>query len=80
LNWDAKLNKEALDILEVKCNACHRRQNPFMVFNLKNMEKRAPKIYKMVFIDRRMPKGDEFRLSNEEYNKLEKWLYAQNIY
>ena len=80
LNWDAKLKKETLDILEGKCNVCHRRKNPFMIFNLKNMEKRAPKIYKMVFIDQRMPKGDEFRLSNEESDKLEKWLYTQNIY
>ena len=80
LKWDAKLQKEAFDILEEKYNVCHRKQNPFMRFNVKNMEKRAPKIYKTVFIDRRMPKGDKFPLSIEEYNKLQKWLHTQNIY
>ena len=79
LKWDAKIKKEAFDILEGKCNVCHRKQNPFMLFNLKNMEKRAPKIYKMVFVDRRMPKGDKFPLSIEEYTKLQKWLNTQNI-
>jgi len=51
-----------------------------MVFSLKNIEKRAPKIYKQVFVERRMPKGDDNRLNNEEYNKLEKWLSTQKIY
>ncbi len=77
---DHKLMKEAFDILDTKCNGCHRKRNPFMVFNEKNMTKRAPKIYRAVFIERKMPKGSEVRLSKEEYFKLEKWLSTQNIY
>ena len=75
-----KLKKEALAILEAKCNVCHRSQNPFMLFKEKNVSKRAKKIYQMVFVERKMPKGNEVRLSKEEYFKLEKWLFTQNIY
>ena len=74
------LKKAAFGILDEKCNVCHRKKNPFMVFNSKNMSKRAPKIYKMVFVERKMPKGNEVRLTNEEYIKLEKWLFTQNIF
>lgn len=75
-----ELKKEALQILELKCNVCHRKQNPFMVFKEKNMEKRAPKINQMVFIERRMPKGDEIKLSKEEYTQLKNWLASLSIY
>lgn len=75
------LQRQALEILETKCNVCHRKQNPLMIFKDKNMSKRAAKIYKMVFIEHRMPKGNEVRLTNqEEYTKLEQWLFTQNIY
>ena len=77
---DSLLKKEAFEILNTKCNACHRKQNPFMIFNEKNMSRRASKIHRMVFIERRMPKGDEVRLTNEEYVKLEKWLFTQDIF
>jgi uncharacterized membrane protein len=76
----ANLEREALEILETKCNVCHKKQNPFMVFKEKNMSKRAKKIYQMVFIERKMPKGNEIRLTNEEYLTLEKWLKTQDIY
>jgi len=79
IQLNQELEKEAFEILEAKCNVCHRKQNPFMVFNLKNMAKRAHKIHKQVFIERRMPKGDEISLSTEEYSTLEKWLVKQNI-
>ena len=75
-----KLKKEALQILELKCNVCHKKQNPFMVFKEKNMEKRAPKINQVVFIERRMPKGDEIKLSKKEYTQLKNWLASLNIY
>lgn len=75
-----ELKKEALKILELKCNVCHKKQNPFMVFKEKNMEKRAPKINQMVFIERRMPKGDEIKLSKEEYTQLKNWLASLSIY
>lgn len=75
-----ELKKEALKILELKCNVCHKKQNPFMVFKEKNIEKRASKINQMVFIERRMPKGDEIKLSKEEYTQLKNWLASLNIY
>jgi len=65
-------------ILDNKCNQCHRKQNPFMLFNPKNMERRASKIYQMVFVKRRMPKGDQVRLTTQEYNILKKWLSTKN--
>ena len=77
---DNKLRKVAFEILDAKCNTCHRKKNPFMVFNEKNMGKRAPKIYKTVFIERRMPRGNEIRLTNDEYVKLEQWLFTQDIF
>lgn len=80
LTFDGKLKEVAFQILDTKCNACHRKQNPFMVFSEKNMVKRAPKIYKMVFVERRMPKGDEIKLTSEEYTTLEKWLFTQQIF
>ena len=73
------LKESAYEILEAKCNTCHRKQNPFKVFSYKNMEKHAPKIYKQVFVKRRMPKGDEHHLTKEEYDLLEQWLLTQNI-
>ncbi len=75
-----QLKTDAFEILDTKCNVCHRKQNPFMVFKPKNIENRAKKIYKMVFVERRMPKGNEVRLTDEEYSKLEKWLFTQNIF
>ena len=75
-----QLKEEALSILETKCNACHKKQNPFMVFKEKNMTKRAPRIYQQVFLESRMPKGDEIRLTNKEYNTLKKWLFTEKIF
>ncbi len=74
------VKKQALKILQLKCNVCHKKQNPFMVFKEKNMEKRAPKINQMVFVERRMPKGNEIKLSKDEYTQLKNWLASLNIY
>ncbi len=68
------LKEQAFEVLATKCNVCHRRQNPFMVFKLNNMDKRAPRIYRAVFVQKRMPKGDDIRLTSEEYAALEQWL------
>ena len=76
---DDQLKKLALDILDTKCNTCHRKQNPFMVFNAKNMTKRASKIYRQVFVEKRMPKGSKVQLSDQEYTNLKEWLNTQNI-
>ncbi len=75
-----EIKKEAFEILEAKCNICHRKVFPFMVFNERNMIRRAKKIYQMVFVERRMPKGNEITLSTEEFQTLRTWLNTQNIY
>lgn len=68
-----ELREGAFHILDSKCNVCHRKQNPFRIFSRKNMDKNAPRIYKQVFVKRRMPKGD-IRLTDEEYQMLEEWI------
>ena len=70
-------NEQVLSILDTKCNVCHRRQNPFMVFKTNNIEKRAPRIYQAVFVSKRMPKGNEVRLTEQEYATLEQWLQSK---
>ena len=77
---DDRLKNEALNILNTKCNVCHRKQNPLMLFKEKNISKRAKKIYQMVFIEQKMPKGNEIRLTDQEYLNLKKWLYTQKIF
>jgi hypothetical protein len=52
------LKVEALKVLESKCNFCHNSQNPKKIFTGDNMEGFAAKIYKQVFIKKRMPKGE----------------------
>ena len=48
-----------------------------MVFTLKNMEKRAPKIYKQVFVLQRMPKNNATQLSEQQYATLKEWVNTQ---
>ncbi len=76
----ADLQEEAFEILRTKCNVCHKKQNPFKIFSLKNMDKNAPKIYKQVFILRRMPKGDRSQITDKEYETLQNWLKSKNIF
>jgi len=68
------LKSEALKVLQNKCNICHIRNNPRKVFTSANISELAPKIYKQVFVKKRMPKGNQIRLTTEEYNTLKKWL------
>ncbi len=75
---EPKLN--ALKVLQTKCNVCHKSRNPGKVFNLDNMSVLAPKIYKQVFLKKRMPKGKTNKLTNEEYVTLQNWLNTENIY
>jgi uncharacterized membrane protein len=77
--FSESLKNEAFNILENKCNVCHRKQNPFMVFNLKNMDKRAEKINKNVFELQRMPKGDEIKLTLDERETLKNWIQSLNL-
>lgn len=76
-NASEELKTKAYKVLDGKCNVCHRKQNPFMVFSMKNMERRAAKIYKQVIVKKRMPKGDDIKLTQEEYSHLKNWLTTQ---
>lgn len=71
------LKKEAFSILNNKCNSCHRKQNPFMIFTEKNMTKRVTKINKQVFELKRMPKQNGTPLTQEEYAILKSWIKIQ---
>ena len=64
--------EQVVNLLEAKCNFCHRKQNPFMVFTKRNANKRANKIYEQVFVKKRMPKGG--KLSESESELLKNWL------
>lgn len=68
-------SEDVINLLEVKCNSCHRKKNPFMVFTTKNMNRRAGKIYDQVFVKRRMPKGA--MLSDIESQLLKEWLESK---
>lgn len=71
--FEDKLKREALEVLNTRCNSCHRKQNPFMIFTMKNMDRRINKINEQVFIKKRMPKGDN-ELSTEERVRLKNWI------
>lgn len=71
------LKTQAYQVLDSKCNVCHRKQNPFMIFSPKNMDRRASKIYEQVIVKNRMPKGNEIKLTSEEYSLLKNWLETQ---
>ena len=73
------LKQAAFSVLQAKCNVCHRKQNPFMVFNQRNMEKRAKRIYQAVFVEGRMPKGNEVSLTPEEYDAIRQWLTTVDL-
>ena len=73
------LKAEAFAILDAKCNTCHRKQNPFRVFTLKNMDRHAKRIFRQVFVYRRMPKGNAPRLTDLEYRTLKLWLNTLNV-
>ncbi|MBL0741086.1 hypothetical protein [Chryseolinea lacunae] len=69
----------ALTVLEQKCNVCHVRNNPRKVFTPATMELHAERIYKQVFVKRRMPKGDAIRLSAQEEATLLQWLETMGV-
>jgi uncharacterized membrane protein len=65
----------ALKVLETHCNDCHATQRN-TIFTLENMDKKAKKINRQVFITRRMPKGkpNRDRMTTEEMNALKTWI------
>lgn len=68
------LKQQAFSVLKNKCNTCHVKKNPFMIFTEKNMTKRAPRIKKQVFELNRMPKKNGVPLTQEEYITLKTWI------
>lgn len=73
----ARLKDKALLVLKARCNTCHRRHNPLRIFNRKNMDKNATRIYEQIFVRARMPKGQ--KLNKQEITILKDWLGTQNI-
>ena len=74
VNTILDLKSDAYEILKSKCNGCHQVKNPARVFTLDNMDKFSAVIYKQVFVKKRMPKGKEIKLTDDEYERLRKWL------
>ncbi|WP_306013422.1 MULTISPECIES: hypothetical protein [unclassified Allomuricauda] len=66
--------ENALQILDNKCNVCHRKRNKRRVFTSENMDTWANDIYKQVFIRKRMPKGNKIKLTAKEYQELLTWI------
>lgn len=65
---------KVFQILDNKCNVCHRKRNKRRVFTTENMNTLANDIYKQVFIKKRMPKGNKIMLSANEYQDLLTWI------
>jgi uncharacterized membrane protein len=74
IDRETQIKQNAFIVLSSKCNTCHARQNPKMIFTELNMDKHARKINWQVFILKRMPKGDAVKLSEAERETLKRWL------
>jgi len=64
----------AFQILNNKCNVCHKKRNKRRVFTLENMNTWSNDINKQVFIKKRMPKGKKIKLTSQEYQDLLTWI------
>jgi len=69
--------KMVLRILEEKCNVCHQTKNPSKIFTKVNIRHNAKKINRQVFVWRRMPKGKEIKLTDQEEQILKTWIQSQ---
>lgn len=67
-------DEEVMTILEEKCNVCHRKEQPFIIFKSKNLERNRKRIKQQVFDYKLMPKGDEIKLTESEKVLLMDWL------
>lgn len=72
-----RAQQEAFTVLQTQCNICHRDQNPSKVFTTENMNGFAKKIKRQVFVWKRMPKGKDNNLTEEEKEILKAWLNQQ---
>ncbi len=68
------VKERAFKILQTKCNVCHEKKNKRRVFTLDNMDKNKRRINWQVFRFKRMPKGDDIKLTKEEYSYLKEWI------
>ena len=66
--------KKAFQILDNKCNVCHRKRNKNRIFHKENMNRWANDIYEQVFVKKRMPKGKKIKLTTTEYKELLSWI------
>ena len=74
VDHQTELKQNAFAILSTKCNVCHTKENPRMVFAEENMDQRARKIKWQVFTLKRMPKGNEIKLTENEKKILKEWI------
>jgi len=74
---EAIIKANALEVLQVKCNACHKVQHPSKYFELENMNGFAKKIQRQVFLWKRMPKGKEYTLLDFQKETLITWINNQ---
>lgn len=65
---------KAFKILQEKCNVCHIKKNKRKIFTLDNMNGFASQINTQVFIKKRMPKGKDIKLTQNEYKQLSTWI------
>ena len=70
--------KSALRILVNKCNVCHQTKNPSKVFTIENMNAFSKRINRQVFIWKRMPKGKDIVLTEQEKHTLIDWINHLN--
>ena len=70
---------KAFEILKMKCNICHVKQNRKKIFSLDNMDLFGSKIQRQVFEKKRMPKGKKITLTGSEIVTLKNWLKTLNI-
>ncbi|NRB59273.1 MAG: hypothetical protein HRU50_04940 [Winogradskyella sp.] len=64
----------AFQVLDNKCNVCHRKRNKRCVFTANNMDSWADRINTQVFVKKRMPKGKNIKLTSREYKDLQTWI------
>jgi uncharacterized membrane protein len=69
-----QVQDKAFEVLENKCNECHRLKKPDFVFTKTNMNTFAPLIYTQVFVKKKMPKGKDYPLSTADKTALTNWL------
>ena len=68
------LNEEAFDILRNKCNICHATKKRVPIFTRESMLSAAPEIYQQVFVKKKMPKGRNVKLTENETLILKRWI------